>query len=129
MAKLSIPFDRYLVVRAADIVTGDVIRGVYGPNATVATAHRPGQTCTDFRLASHRVGHEYRATIDGTGAVKPYGDHPVADDALILITRAPAPPTACEPSRWRLARCEGCGDEIEIDQDGYRTLCGCDVAE
>ncbi|BDT39670.1 hypothetical protein [Streptomyces yaizuensis] len=24
--------------------------------------------------------------------------------------------------------CEDCGDEIEIDPDGFRTLCGCDVA-
>lgn len=26
-------------------------------------------------------------------------------------------------------RCGDCGDEIEIDDDGFRTLCGCDVAE
>ena len=24
--------------------------------------------------------------------------------------------------------CQDCGDEIEIDDDGFRTLCGCDVA-
>jgi hypothetical protein len=26
-------------------------------------------------------------------------------------------------------RCDDCGDEVEIDDDGFRTLCGCTVAE
>lgn len=29
----------------------------------------------------------------------------------------------------RTTRCQDCGDQIEIDDDGFRTLCGCDVAE
>lgn len=28
---------------------------------------------------------------------------------------------------WRDAICEDCGDEIEIDRDGWRTLCACDA--
>jgi hypothetical protein len=30
---------------------------------------------------------------------------------------------------WRTTRCEDCGDEIDIDSDGWRTLCACDAAE
>jgi len=26
-------------------------------------------------------------------------------------------------------RCSDCGDQIEIDPDGYRTLCSCDTTE
>ena len=27
----------------------------------------------------------------------------------------------------RYTHCEDCGDAIEVDDDGFRTLCGCDV--
>jgi hypothetical protein len=30
---------------------------------------------------------------------------------------------------WRTSRCEDCGDQIEIDPDGMRTLCSCDATE
>lgn len=30
---------------------------------------------------------------------------------------------------WRTSRCEDCGDPIEIDSDGMRTLCSCDTTE
>ncbi|WP_335983100.1 hypothetical protein [Streptomyces sp. CA2R106] len=36
---------------------------------------------------------------------------------------APVPPTR------RPARCEDCGESIEADSDGFRTLCACDAAE
>ncbi|MEU5497927.1 hypothetical protein [Streptomyces griseofuscus] len=30
-----------------------------------------------------------------------------------------------EPSRWRTTRCDGCGDQIEVDQFGWKTVCSC----
>ncbi|MFF0092734.1 hypothetical protein ACFYSF_22615 [Streptomyces canus] len=41
----------------------------------------------------------------------------------------PTPPpdviTQPEPSRWRTTRCGECGDEIEVDQFGWKTVCSC----
>ena len=34
-----------------------------------------------------------------------------------------------EQTPRRQTRCEGCGDLIEVDADGFRTLCSCDAAE
>lgn len=43
----------------------------------------------------------------------------------------PAKPTNTTERRqgMRITTCTDCGEEIEIDSDGFRTLCGCDVAE
>lgn len=30
---------------------------------------------------------------------------------------------------WRTTRCNDCGDQIDIDHDGWRTLCACDTTE
>lgn len=30
---------------------------------------------------------------------------------------------------WRTTRCTDCGEQIEIDPDGWRTLCACDATE
>lgn len=30
-----------------------------------------------------------------------------------------------EPSRWRTTRCGDCGDQIEVDQFGWQTVCSC----
>ncbi|MET8609761.1 hypothetical protein [Streptomyces misionensis] len=32
------------------------------------------------------------------------------------------------PSVWRTTRCDDCGDEIEVNQYGDRTLCTCSVS-
>ncbi|MFI0827241.1 hypothetical protein ACH4Q7_22610 [Streptomyces roseolus] len=29
---------------------------------------------------------------------------------------------------WTTKRCEDCGDEIEVNRHGMRTLCSCDAA-
>ncbi|MFF4388569.1 hypothetical protein ACFY0G_17580 [Streptomyces sp. NPDC001552] len=37
------------------------------------------------------------------------------------------PETSRQPE-WRTTRCKDCGDRIEVDTDGFRTLCSCDAA-
>ncbi|MDJ0344261.1 hypothetical protein QMK19_29060 [Streptomyces sp. H10-C2] len=56
-------------------------------------------------------------------------DHgPLTQDAAIHGGRQ-APQAAAPAVRTRAARCEDCGEEIEVDSDGFRTLCACDAAE
>ncbi|MEV6738663.1 hypothetical protein AB0N14_17710 [Streptomyces sp. NPDC051104] len=40
----------------------------------------------------------------------------------------PDEPAKKQPAT-RVSRCADCGDQIEIDPDGFRTLCSCDAAE
>lgn len=38
-------------------------------------------------------------------------------------------PKDTPPPRRRTTDCEDCGERVEVDADGFRTLCACDAAE
>ncbi|MEI5526850.1 hypothetical protein ACKI1J_32360 [Streptomyces scabiei] len=79
-----------LIVRAADVLPGDTVRGYYAPGVTLEAAELPGRPWTAGEDPTARPGllaRPYRAATSGTAAV--VVSRALASDEPVLITRTP----------------------------------------